>query len=326
MSLALILALGRWRPRGSRGSWSRSSWRPSRTETPSRRITVCPWLGTLPQGFPPATAPSPVSDLPLLVAGAIGIALGCAPTSSTRLSTASVFAARTGLEESMATEKSSGSAPPTSPPGLLPGLPGEHERLTHGGRRAGRGQDSAHRSRRRRAIVVMLVLVPGLLGNRRTDPRRSSSSRRRCRLRLPRSLPRYRPAVATTPGRVPAVPDRVPRCGALLASWRGSRSPSHSESPQRLPASTWRPYQTTLGRRPGAPGQHHRQLHPWGRGAAGPGHLPLRRLRLFFAQTPHGRSGTTSPRSLRPARGRTGIVVAAEPITDVDTTAAEHAR
>jgi MFS superfamily sulfate permease-like transporter len=45
--------------------------------------------------FPPLTVPSPISDLPLLIAGALGIAL-VALTDT--ISTASSFAARTGQE------------------------------------------------------------------------------------------------------------------------------------------------------------------------------------------------------------------------------------
>ena len=52
-------------------------------------------VGTLPEGFPPMTLPSAGSDLPLLVAGAVGIVL-VALTDT--ISTASAFAARTGQE------------------------------------------------------------------------------------------------------------------------------------------------------------------------------------------------------------------------------------
>jgi MFS superfamily sulfate permease-like transporter len=52
-------------------------------------------VGSLPKGFPALTFPGPVSDLPLLVAGALGISL-VALTDT--ISTASAFAARTGQE------------------------------------------------------------------------------------------------------------------------------------------------------------------------------------------------------------------------------------
>lgn len=52
-------------------------------------------VGTVPSGFPPLTIPSPVSDLPLLIAGGLGIAL-VALTDA--ISTASAFATRTGQE------------------------------------------------------------------------------------------------------------------------------------------------------------------------------------------------------------------------------------
>jgi MFS superfamily sulfate permease-like transporter len=94
VSLALILGLGRWLPR-----------------IPAVLVAVVvaiaasaafgladhgvSLVGALPKGFPPLTVPSPVSDLPLLVAGALGIAL-VALTDT--ISTASAFAARTGQE------------------------------------------------------------------------------------------------------------------------------------------------------------------------------------------------------------------------------------
>src|SRR6202012_1794708 len=49
----------------------------------------------LPKGFPPLTVPNPVSDLPLLVGGALGIVLVALADT---ISTASAFAARTGQE------------------------------------------------------------------------------------------------------------------------------------------------------------------------------------------------------------------------------------
>ncbi len=52
-------------------------------------------VGTLPSGFPSPEWPSPVSDLPLLVAGALGIAL---VSLTDTISTSSAFAARTRQE------------------------------------------------------------------------------------------------------------------------------------------------------------------------------------------------------------------------------------
>ena len=57
-------------------------------------------MGTLPQGFPPLTLPHVgFSDLPLLIGGAVGIALVALADT---ISTASAFAARTGQESTAA--------------------------------------------------------------------------------------------------------------------------------------------------------------------------------------------------------------------------------
>ena len=57
--------------------------------------TTVSLVGTLPDGFPSPCWPNPVSDLPLLVAGALGIAL---VSLTDTISTASAFGARTGQE------------------------------------------------------------------------------------------------------------------------------------------------------------------------------------------------------------------------------------
>jgi MFS superfamily sulfate permease-like transporter len=82
----------------------------------------------------------------------------------------------------------------------------------------------------------------------------------------------------------------------------------------------WWPYQTTLGRIPGVPGQHDRQLHPEAEQLPG---LEIFRFDapLFFA---NARTFRDQVRRLASAARRPRwIVIAAEPITDVDTTAAD---
>lgn len=74
VSLALILALGRWLPRvpGVLVAVVVAIAAASVFDLASHDVTL---VGTLPRGFPPLAFPSPVSDLPLLVAGALGIVL-----------------------------------------------------------------------------------------------------------------------------------------------------------------------------------------------------------------------------------------------------------
>jgi MFS superfamily sulfate permease-like transporter len=82
----------------------------------------------------------------------------------------------------------------------------------------------------------------------------------------------------------------------------------------------WWPYETTLGRVPGLPGQHDRQLHPEAEELPG---LVIYRFDapLFFA---NARTFRDQIRRLAATDPRPQwIVIAAEPITDVDTTAAD---
>jgi MFS superfamily sulfate permease-like transporter len=82
----------------------------------------------------------------------------------------------------------------------------------------------------------------------------------------------------------------------------------------------WWPYQTTLGRVPGVPGQHDRRLYPEAEGLPG---LVIFRFDapLFFA---NARTFRDEVRRLAAAEPRPRwILIAAEPITDVDTTAAD---
>ena len=94
VSLALILALGRWLPRvpGVLAAVVVAIAATSVFDLAGHGVSL---VGTLPKGFPPLTVPSPVSDLPLLVAGALGIVLVALADT---ISTASAFAARTGQE------------------------------------------------------------------------------------------------------------------------------------------------------------------------------------------------------------------------------------
>ena len=82
----------------------------------------------------------------------------------------------------------------------------------------------------------------------------------------------------------------------------------------------WWPYQTTLGHVPGMPGQHDRRMYPDAEQLPG---LVIFRFDapLFFA---NARTFRDQIRRLAAAEPRPQwIVIAAEPITDVDTTAAD---
>ena len=82
----------------------------------------------------------------------------------------------------------------------------------------------------------------------------------------------------------------------------------------------WWPYQTTLGRVPAMPGYHDRQLHPEAEELPG---LVIFRFdaQLFFA---NARTFREQIRDLAAREPRPQwILIAAEPITDIDTTAAD---
>ena len=82
----------------------------------------------------------------------------------------------------------------------------------------------------------------------------------------------------------------------------------------------WRPYQTTLGLVDGLAGLPRRPLLPGRPAAPGPGDLPLRRAAVLRQrQDVPGRGHGARPQRARAPVDR----VAAEPITDVDTTAAD---
>src|SRR5690349_2627768 len=74
LSLVLILALGRWVPRlpAVLIAVVAAICASVLLDLPKHGVSH---VGTLPQGFPPLTFPTGVSDLPLLLAGALGIAL-----------------------------------------------------------------------------------------------------------------------------------------------------------------------------------------------------------------------------------------------------------
>jgi MFS superfamily sulfate permease-like transporter len=82
----------------------------------------------------------------------------------------------------------------------------------------------------------------------------------------------------------------------------------------------WRPYETVLGRVPGMPGYHDRRLHPEGEALPG---LVIYRFDapLFFANVKTFRDQIRRLAAADPPPR--WIVIAAEPVTDVDTTAAD---
>jgi high affinity sulfate transporter 1 len=268
-------------------------------------------VGTLPQGFPPLTFPNPVSDLPLLFAGALGIVL-VALTDT--ISTASAFAARTGQEVDGNGEMIGVGAANVAA-GFFQGFPVS----TSGSRTAVAEQAGAKTQITgvvgAAAIVLMLVLVPGLLKNL---PQPTLAA-----VVIAASL-----SLADVPGVVRLWHQRRAEfllsitafLGVALLGVLEGIAVAVALSILNVFRRAWRPYQTTLGNVPGRPGQHDRQVHPDAEQLPG---LVIFRFDapLFFA---NARTFRDQIRRLAAAEPRPRwILIAAEPITDVDTTAAD---
>ncbi len=310
VSLVLILALGRWLPRipAVLAAVIFAIAASAVFDLAGHGVSL---VGTLPKGFPPLTVPSPVSDLPLLVAGALGIAL-VALTDT--ISTASSFAARSGQEVDGSGEMI-GIGAANVAAGFFQGFPVS----TSGSRTAVAEQAGAKTQITglvgAGAIVLMLVLVPGLL---RDLPQPTLAA-----VVIAASL-----SLADVSGTLRLWHQRrtefllsvIAFLGVALLGVLAGIAVAVALSILNVFRRAWWPYQTTLGRVPGIPGHHDRQTYPDAQQLPG---LVIFRFDapLFFANT---RTFRDQIRRLAAADPRPDwIVIAAEPITDVDTTAAD---
>ncbi|HET6868072.1 MAG TPA: sulfate permease [Solirubrobacteraceae bacterium] len=309
-SLIVILALGRWLPKVP-GVLIAVVLAIAATSAFSLADHGVSLVGTLPKGFPPLTVPNPVSDLPLLVAGAVGIAL-VALTDT--ISTASAFAARTGQEVDGNGEMI-GIGAANVAAGFFQGFPVS----TSGSRTAVAEQAGAKTQMTgvvgAALIVLMLVLVPGLLKNL-PNPTLAA-------VVIAASL-----SLADIPGtvrlwrqrRVEFVLSIAAFLGVALLGVLQGIAVAVVLSILNVFRRAWWPYQATLGRVPGVPGYHDREMYPQAEQLPG---LVIYRFdaQLFFA---NARTFRDQIRRLAAAEPRPRwIVIAAEPITDVDTTAAD---
>ena len=310
VSLALILAIGRWWPRipGVLIAVIAAIAAASVFGLSDHGVTL---VGTLPKGFPPLTVPHPISDLPLLVAGALGIAL-VALTDT--ISTASAFAARTG-QELDGNGEMIGIGAANVAAGFFQGFP-----VSTSGSRTAVAEQTGAKSQLTgvvgaAAIVLMLVLAPGLLKNL-PNPTLAA-------VVIAASL-----SLADIPGTVRLWRQRRVECLLSLVAFLGVALLGVLEgigvavalSILNVFRRAWWPYETTLGRVPGTPGYHDRQLYPEGQELPG---LTIFRFDapLFFA---NARTFRDQIRRLAAADPRPRwILIAAEPITDIDTTAAD---
>jgi high affinity sulfate transporter 1 len=310
LSLAVILVLGRWLPKapGVLVAVVLAIAASSAFSLSDHGVSL---VGTLPKGFPPLTLPNPVSDLPLLIAGALGISL-VALTDT--ISTASAFAARTGQEVNGNGEMI-GIGAANVAAGFFQGFPVS----TSGSRTAVAEQAGAKTQVTglvgAAVIVLMIVLVPGLLKNLPNPTLAAvviAASLSLADIRGTWRLWHQR--------RVEFLLSVAAVLGVALLGVLQGIAIAVGLSILNVFRRAWWPYQTTLGRIPGVPGQHDRQLHPEAEQLPG---LEIFRFDapLFFA---NARTFRDQVRRLASAARRPRwIVIAAEPITDVDTTAAD---
>jgi high affinity sulfate transporter 1 len=269
-------------------------------------------VGVLPQGFPPFTVPDiGLSDIGLLAGGALGIAL---VSLTDTISTASSFAARSG-DEVDGEKEMIGIGAANLAAGLFQGFPVS----TSGSRTAVAEQAGAKTQVTglvgALAIVLVLLFFPGLLQD------------------LPQ--PTLAAVVIAASVSLADIPEtlrlrRVRRTEFLLsmAAFLGvvllgvlpGIAVAVALSIGNVFRRAWWPYQTVLGRVPGLAGYHDVRSYP--HASLLPGCVIFRfDAPLFFANT---RTFRDQIRVIAASEPRPSwIVVAAEPLTDVDTTAAD---
>ena len=269
-------------------------------------------VGTLPQGFPPLTIPSvSLSDLSVLVAGALGIVI---VTLADTIATASAFATRTG-QEFDGSQEMIGIGASNIAAGLFQGFP-----VSTSGSRTAVAEQSGAKTQVTGvvgavAIVLMLVLAPGLLRNL---PQPTLAA-----VVIVASL-----SLADIPGTVRLWHQRredflvavAAFLGVVLIGVLAGIAIAVALSIVSVFRHAWWPYQAVLGRVHDLPGYHDLTAYPDAEVLPG---LVLFRFDapLFFANARTFRDQIRMLASAEPAPS--WIVVAAEPITDVDTTAAD---
>jgi high affinity sulfate transporter 1 len=269
-------------------------------------------LGVLPQGFPPFTVPSvPLSDVAPLVGAACGIAL---VSLTDTISTASSFAARAGQEVD-GNREMIGIGAANIAAGFFQGFPVS----TSGSRTAVAEQAGAKTQVTglvgALAITLMLLVVPGLLRNLPQPT-------------LAAVVIAAAASLAEIPGTVRLFRQRRTEFALSIAAFLGVAllgvlpgiAIAVALSIGNVFRRAWRPYETVLGRVAGVPGYHDVRSYP--------GAEQLSRCVIFRFDAPlfFANAGTFRDRIRALARSEPApmwIIVAAEPLTDVDTTAAD---
>jgi high affinity sulfate transporter 1 len=269
-------------------------------------------VGPLPEGLPPFTIPTvPAGDLLLLFAGALGIAL---VSLTDTISTASAFAARSG-DQVNGNREMIGIGAANIAAGFFQGFPVS----TSGSRTAVAAQNGAKTQVTglvgAAAILLLLLVAPGLLRNLPQPTLAAvviAASLSLADLAGMRRLWRQRKsdfALATTAFLGVALLGVLPGIGVAVAL-----------SILDVFGRAWRPNQAVLGRVAGKAGYHDTRAQPAAEYLPG---LVIYRFDgpLFFAN-----ANTFRDNILRLAESDPRpqwILLAAEPMTDIDTTAAD---
>jgi MFS superfamily sulfate permease-like transporter len=269
-------------------------------------------VGVLPQGFPPLTIPDVgFTDLSALLVGALGIAL---VSLADTISTATAFAARTGQVVD-GNREMVGIGVANLGAGFFQGFPVS----TSGSRTAVAEQAGAKTQVTGLVgailIAAMLLFVPGLF---RDLPQPTLAA-----VVIMASL-----SLADVPGTVRLWKQRRSECALSIAAFLGVAFlgvlpgivVAVALSVINLFRRSWLPYHAVLGRVPNLPGYHDVSSYP--EAEVLPGLVMFRfDAPLFFANTRTFREQILQLASREPAP--VWILIAAEPITDVDTTAAD---
>lgn len=269
-------------------------------------------VGTLPQGFPPLTVPTvPWSDLLPLAAGALAIAV---VSLADTISTSTAFAERTG-QEVRGNAEMIGIGTANLAAGLFQGFP-----VSTSASRTAVAERAGARSQLTGVtgavlIVVLIVALPGLFRNL---PQPALAA-----VVITASL-----SLADLPGMVRLWKQRRVEFSLAVAAFAGVAllgvlpgiGIAVALSILNVFRRAWRPYQTTLGLVDDLRGYHDVRSYPAARLLPG---LVIFRFDapLFFANAKTFRDEVVALSRAEPAPS--WIVVAAEPITDVDTTAAD---
>lgn len=269
-------------------------------------------VGELPQGFPPFTIPQvDFADLGLMFAGALGIAL---VSLTDTISTSTAFAARSG-QEIRGNQEMIGIGAANLAAGLFQGFP-----VSTSGSRTAVAERSGSKTQLTGVtgavlILLMLVLFPGLFRNL---PQPALAA-----VVMTASI-----SLADIPGTVRLWRQRRTEFYLCMAAFLGVAflgvlpgiGIAVGLSILNIFRRAWWPYETVIGRVPGYEGYHDIHVHPDAKHLPG---LVIYRwdAPLFFANV---RPFRDNIRHLALAEPKPRwILIAAEPITDLDTTAAD---